>query len=140
MKDAILGLEIVGGDGAPSKCGGRVVKNVTGYDLAKLYCGSFGAFGIVTGAWLRLRPAPVARETLQAPCVSGGELFEAVRKRGERPCLRALVWKQTAEPGEDVRVLIELGGSPEGVAADRSAFAEVLACLLYTSRSPRDRG
>ena len=34
VKDAILGLEIVGGDGASSKCGGRVVKNVTGYDLA----------------------------------------------------------------------------------------------------------
>jgi len=127
VKDAILGLEIVGGDGASSKCGGRVVKNVTGYDLAKLYCGSFGAFGIVTGAWLRLRPAPAARETLHAPCASGGELFEAVRKRAERPGLRALVWKETAELGEDVRVLIELGGSPEGVAADRSAFAEVLA-------------
>ncbi len=130
VKDAILGLEIVGGDGAPSKCGGRVVKNVTGYDLAKLYCGSFGAFGIVTGAWLRLRPAAAARETLQASCASAescGELFEAVRKRAERPSLRALVWKATPEPGEDARVLIELGGSPEGVAADRAAFAEVLA-------------
>lgn len=62
VADVILGLDVVGGDGVQSKCGGRVVKNVTGYDLAKLYCGSFGSLAVICGAWLRLRPLPVFRE------------------------------------------------------------------------------
>ena len=77
--DAILGLDVVGGDGVPTKCGGRVVKNVTGYDLAKLYCGSFGTLAILTGAWLRLRPAPAVRRTFEAPMPVEGAAFEAVR-------------------------------------------------------------
>lgn len=150
VKDAILGLEVVGGDGVATKCGGRVVKNVTGYDLAKLYCGSFGTLSIVTGAWLRLRPAPATRLVFEAEVSSQVAAFEAVRKLAARPGVRALVWRQA--PAESVavrstsasasastspspspstapstaRVLIELGGSAEGVEHDRLAFAEAL--------------
>jgi glycolate oxidase FAD binding subunit len=57
-RDAVLGLDVVLGSGEVTRCGGRVVKNVTGYDLAKLYTGSLGSLGVITAAWLRLRPAP----------------------------------------------------------------------------------
>ena len=57
-RDVVLGREVVLADGLRTRCGGRVVKNVTGYDLAKLYTGSLGALGVITGAWLRLRPRP----------------------------------------------------------------------------------
>ena len=125
VKDAILGLEVVGGDGVATKCGGRVVKNVTGYDLAKLYCGSFGTLAILTGAWLRLRPAPAVRRTFEAPMPVEGAAFEAVRKLGERPSVRAAIWQESAmRPGE-ARMLLELGGSPAGVEADLAAFREV---------------
>ena len=125
VKDAILGLDVVGGDGVPTKCGGRVVKNVTGYDLAKLYCGSFGTLAILTGAWLRLRPAPAVRRTFEAPMPVEGAAFEAVRKLGERPSVRAAIWQESAvRPGE-ARMLLELGGSPAGVEADLAAFREV---------------
>src|SRR5262249_61085694 len=64
--DQGLGLEVVLGDGVLAKCGGRVVKNVTGYDLAKLYTGSLGTLGVIAAAWLRLRPRPERVEHLEA--------------------------------------------------------------------------
>ena len=56
VRDQILGMEVVHGDGRVSKTGGRVVKNVTGYDLARLYAGSRGVLGITLSMTLRLRP------------------------------------------------------------------------------------
>jgi glycolate oxidase FAD binding subunit len=57
-RDCVLGLDTVLASGARTRCGGRVVKNVTGYDLAKLYVGSLGTLGVIESAWLRLTPAP----------------------------------------------------------------------------------
>ena len=66
-RDVVLGLEVVLGSGERTRCGGRVVKNVTGYDLAKLYTGSLGALGVIEGAWLRLRPRPARVRVLALP-------------------------------------------------------------------------
>jgi glycolate oxidase FAD binding subunit len=125
VKDAILGLEVVGGDGVATKCGGRVVKNVTGYDLAKLYCGSFGTLAIVTGAWLRLRPTPAERRAIVATVPAEEAAFEAIRKLGERPSVRASIWRESPESGPGARLLVELGGSGAGVEADLAAFREI---------------
>lgn len=125
VSDAILGLDVVGGEGVASKCGGRVVKNVTGYDLAKLYCGSFGSLAVVTGAWLRLRPVAAVLETHRAELPSTGEAFETVRALSRMTSVRALVWSEAA--GRDTgEVIVELGGSREGVSHDRSEFARAL--------------
>jgi glycolate oxidase FAD binding subunit len=57
-RDFVLGMEFVTGDGAIGKSGGRVVKNVTGYDLHKLMIGSLGTLGILTKINFRTFPAP----------------------------------------------------------------------------------
>jgi glycolate oxidase FAD binding subunit len=57
-RDQVLGLTVSLTSGERVRCGGRVVKNVTGYDLNKLYTGSFGTLGVIESAWLRLRTAP----------------------------------------------------------------------------------
>ena len=57
-RDQVLGLTVSLASGERVRCGGRVVKNVTGYDLNKLYTGSFGTLGVIESAWLRLRTAP----------------------------------------------------------------------------------
>jgi glycolate oxidase FAD binding subunit len=122
VADVVLGLEVVGGDGIRSKCGGRVVKNVTGYDLAKLYCGSFGALAVICSAWLRLRPLPAVREAFVARAGIRPGGLESLRSMGRRTTIRALVWSQA--PGdESSRVVIELGGSREGVDHDRESIA-----------------
>lgn len=57
-RDFLLGMEFVTGEGAVSKSGGRVVKNVTGYELHKLFIGSLGTLGVITRLNLRTFPLP----------------------------------------------------------------------------------
>ena len=66
VRDHVLGCTVATGDGRLVKAGGRVVKNVAGYDLTKLQVGGFGGFGIVAEAHLRLRALPRADVTLVA--------------------------------------------------------------------------
>jgi FAD/FMN-containing dehydrogenase len=64
VRDHLLGVTLVSGDGRVVRAGGRVVKNVAGFDLTKLAAGSFGAFGVLTSVTLRLRAVPRADLTL----------------------------------------------------------------------------
>ncbi len=58
VRDYVIGINAVDGSGRPFKGGGRVVKNVAGYDFCKLLTGSLGTLGVLTQATLRLRPLP----------------------------------------------------------------------------------
>lgn len=64
VRDLCLGLTFVRADGQVAKAGGRVVKNVAGYDLMKLFTGSFGTLGIVTELTLRAYPLPECAGTV----------------------------------------------------------------------------
>jgi FAD/FMN-containing dehydrogenase len=66
VRDHVLGCTVATGDGRLVKAGGRVVKNVAGYDLTKLHVGGFGGFGIIADVHLRLRALPRADVTLLA--------------------------------------------------------------------------
>ncbi len=64
MRDLVLGITAVLSDGTVSKSGGKVIKNVAGYDLAKLFTGSFGTLGVVARVAVRLHPALPATATV----------------------------------------------------------------------------
>ncbi len=64
VRDHLLGVTFVTGDGRLVQSGGRVMKNVAGYDLTKLAAGGFGAFGVIVLVHLRLRALPRADQTL----------------------------------------------------------------------------
>jgi glycolate oxidase FAD binding subunit len=64
IRDRLIGIQFVRHDGAIAKAGGRVVKNVAGYDLMKLLTGSYGTLGIITQLTFRLYPIPAASQTL----------------------------------------------------------------------------
>jgi FAD/FMN-containing dehydrogenase len=66
VRDHVLGCSVATGDGRLVNAGGRVVKNVAGYDLTKLHVGGFGGFGIIAEVHLRLRALPRADVTLLA--------------------------------------------------------------------------
>jgi glycolate oxidase FAD binding subunit len=66
VRDHVLGCSVATGDGRLVNAGGRVVKNVAGYDLTKLQVGGFGGFGIISEIHLRLRALPRADTTLLA--------------------------------------------------------------------------
>ena len=63
-RDHLLGFEGVTGRGEPFVAGGRVVKNVTGYDLSKLVCGSFGTLAVLTEVHVKVWPAPACIATV----------------------------------------------------------------------------
>ncbi len=65
-RNQVLGLRVVQADGTVVKSGGKVVKNVAGYDLNKLYIGAFGTLGIITEVTLKLSPIPVQQAILTA--------------------------------------------------------------------------
>src|SRR5262249_46083288 len=60
LRNHLLGIQVLYADGRVAKAGGRVVKNVAGYDLMKLHHGALGTLGVIVGATLRLRPLPAA--------------------------------------------------------------------------------
>jgi glycolate oxidase FAD binding subunit len=57
-RDLVLGMTVALSDGTVAKSGGRVIKNVAGYDIAKVFCGSFGTLGLILQVALRLHPLP----------------------------------------------------------------------------------
>jgi glycolate oxidase FAD binding subunit len=68
LRDYVIGISFVTDGGAEAKAGGRVVKNVAGYDLCKLHIGALGTLGIVTQATLKLRPIPDASLLVSSTC------------------------------------------------------------------------
>ena len=74
-RDVVLGVSVVTADGARSKAGGRVVKNVTGYDLTKLYIGSLGTLGVVLELTFKVHPLPPGEETIGIACAGHADLL-----------------------------------------------------------------
>lgn len=68
LRDAVIGVTIVLADGTAARSGGFVIKNVAGYDLGRLLCGSFGTLGLVVDVNLRLHHRPEATATIRLPC------------------------------------------------------------------------
>jgi glycolate oxidase FAD binding subunit len=78
-RDYVIGLRLAHIDGTESKCGGRVVKNVAGYDLNKLYVGSFGTLAIITELNFKLRPLPERFATLMIMAKNPSRLADAAK-------------------------------------------------------------
>jgi glycolate oxidase FAD binding subunit len=78
-RDLVIGVTVVLGDGTVASSGGKVVKNVAGYDLGKLLCGSEGRLGLIARVALRLHPRPAAARTVVAPVENPEEAAEKTR-------------------------------------------------------------
>jgi len=77
-RDSLIGVEFVDGRGRIVKNGGRVMKNVTGYDLVKLMCGTHGTLGVLTDLSFKLLPAPEHAATLTLPDLPIGRAIAAM--------------------------------------------------------------
>ncbi len=111
-RDLLLGVTLVLADGTVANAGGTVVKNVAGYDLGKLVCGSQGRFAAIARASLRLHPLPAAVATVAVDVREPAEaarLARAVAHSALVPTACDLDW-----PG---RLLVRFEGGEEGVEA-----------------------
>lgn len=79
-RDHFLGFEAVSGDGVPFKAGGRVVKNVTGYDLPKLIAGSWGTLAVLVSVTVRVAPMPETETTIIVPVRDVGSAIEILSR------------------------------------------------------------
>jgi glycolate oxidase FAD binding subunit len=122
-RDLLIGIRTVGADGALVAGGGRVVKNVAGYDLPKLHVGALGTLAVVVEATFKVRPRPEREEAVVIACGGVGAAAEtalAVLDGATRP-----LWLEVAGPdvlAEGTVVAIGLGGIAEEVAHGRAAL------------------
>jgi len=113
-RDLLIGITVVRADGVVAKAGGRVVKNVAGYDLGKLMIGSFGTLAVVTEALFRLHPVPEVRRWVSVPVADPArahDLAQAVVHGQTVPGALEVDWPADG-PG---RLTVEYGGRPDGV-------------------------
>ena len=107
-RGSVIGMKIVLSDGSIIKAGGRVVKNVAGYDLCKLFTGSYGSLGIITELNFKLRPLP-ARE---ATVIATGTIDDL--RAGASAILKARLFPVAMEPLSG-RLLVRFAGNEKGV-------------------------
>ncbi|MBW2236089.1 MAG: FAD-binding oxidoreductase [Deltaproteobacteria bacterium] len=133
-RDHVLGLRVALASGERARCGGRVVKNVTGYDLIKLHAGAFGTLGVLEEAWLRLRPRPEERRVLLAWLPEGQAGLERAAAAAGQPAARAAVVvdpalaRQVDDAGPRygrALLVVELGGAPELVRDGGASLADL---------------
>ncbi|MDB4905906.1 MAG: linked oxidase protein [Gemmatimonadetes bacterium] len=124
-RDMTLGCEFVSGSGLVVQAGGRVVKNVAGFDLVRLVTGSWGSLGAITEVTLRLRALPQRDVTIALP-LDAGAGAAGIRSLAPLPAAAELLSPRLSERlgfgGVEV-LLVRLTGSELAVNAQRSALA-----------------
>ena len=131
VRDCVLGLDVVLAGGVRTHCGGRVVKNVTGFDLAKLYTGSLGSLGIIDGAWLRLKPRAEVVQALHGWGRDRSRVLDGALRASRRSTSRAVAVASPAaagqiegDPSGAWHWWIELAGESAAVERDANALLE----------------
>jgi len=138
VRDLVVGVTVVLSDGTIARAGGKVIKNVAGYDLGKLFAGAFGTLGLIAEVTVRLHPKPARTATVIARSADPGQLTRAAAVLAHAPleadCLD-LWWDAAADaappgaadpPGASApsgagAVLVRFGSADPGPRAEEAA-------------------
>jgi glycolate oxidase FAD binding subunit len=152
-RDTVLGLQVVTGAGTIVRAGGKVVKNVAGFDLTRLFTGSWGTLGVITEVTVRLRALPEVDETVSLSVSDGAERLQALlaqlRQAPMAPAALEMLDAALAtrlQLGEQSCLLARFAGNADDVRAQVAAlrrYGDVRGCAptvwtaLRESEPPR---
>ncbi len=145
LRDHVLGLEFALSDGTLAKCGGRLVKNVTGYDLQRLFCGSHGTLGVILEASLRLFPLPEEECSITAVASDNAQMLQLAGKvlaADARPISFSVARLDPPHAHAQWMFAVRLGGRREVVVAERAILSSIFpgALVQHGSEARSDAG
>jgi glycolate oxidase FAD binding subunit len=146
-RDLVIGIQLATTDGQLAKAGGRVVKNVAGYDLSKIVSGSFGTLAAIVGATFKLAPLPGASATVVIDRLSIDQLFEVVSvmtaSQLEPVAFDVHIRQPAGASAPEITCLIRFASFPEVVDAEvANASARIAGvhreCRILEGDTERD--
>ena len=132
VRDLVIGVTIVRPDGVIARAGGKVVKNVAGYDLGKLYTGSYGTLGIVAEATFRLHPLPAATVYVTATYPDHRDLVLPLATLLASQAMPAAIEVSQPSLADPITLCVLVEGSTAGTSPRAERIAGVLGASAVT--------
>jgi glycolate oxidase FAD binding subunit len=126
-RDLTIGITMVRADGQIAHSGGKVVKNVAGYDLGKLLAGSYGTLGVIAEAAFRLHPVPAAAAWVTATADGAAAAQRLMATAADSPLAPSAAELDQAGRGRPLRAAVLLEGDPDGVSERAGQLRGLLA-------------
>jgi glycolate oxidase FAD binding subunit len=131
VRDLIIGITVALGDGTIAKSGGKVVKNVAGYDLPKLMSGAFGTLGVITRAVFRLHPIPKESQTVTFPFPSYESANSFILSIADSILVPTGLQMRTGSAGR-IEVDVRMDGIAAGIAAGFETVCKLAGNISHT--------
>jgi glycolate oxidase FAD binding subunit len=138
-RDLLIGVSVVLADGTTAKSGGKVVKNVAGYDLGKLYTGAHGSLGVVVSTTWRLHPLPRATRVVVRDCRDADEAG-GLALMTARSTLTPTAVELTGSPTGSLRLVVVFEAIRESVDAQAARLVELMSGGEVGDDLPADFG
>jgi glycolate oxidase FAD binding subunit len=136
LRDLIIGMTIVLADGTIARSGGKVVKNVAGYDLHKLMCGAFGTLGVITEVTFRLHPLPLHEQNFTVSAAQAAQLAPLIAAIRDSHLLTQAL--QLRSNSQGFHLDMQLNAKPEARQSDVLATMTKAFGLLLTESTSED--
>ena len=134
LRDLVIGVTIVLADGTVARSGGHVIKNVAGYDLAKLMYGSLGSLAVVAEIVVRLHPRPATALTISGPADADRATAAALALAASPLEPAAVEWVSDRSPGRSGQLLVRVDGSRSSTASAAARVRDLLSGVRIIGR------
>jgi glycolate dehydrogenase FAD-binding subunit len=125
-RDLAIGITVVLADGTVAHSGGKVVKNVAGYDLGKLFAGSYGTLGLITELAFRLHPVPGGACYVTRDCDGAAAAQQTMAAAAGSPLAPSAAEIDRPARGAPLRAAILIEGDPDGVGERAAQLRDLL--------------